>query len=534
MSTRLSRLLVEARLYLHLLGGTLVLHLWLPVMAVICIPCLLLAGVMGFAYADVIAAVVLLLLLSAPLWLTRPVHASALPPSTEEDGESLDLYPALKELARQTAADLGKSPPSRVLFRLSPIFRHWGAPEDPDDRELGSRTLRVDLSRAGVCSVFEFRCDLAKAILQPRMSGWLAHRVLAQIDLLAERLNAGTSGIAAFQRYLWVSLLREHELSALRTWRLFAEMETDRALAALFGKRCVASWIEKSWFAEWVFPVYQQIWLEPAWQRGYLPPTMEGFRRLHEEAGAEWLIDTDADRPVNLESKYELGEIARWQPHRMRLLALNAAEESTATVWDARPAALLLDDGDAEEKVIRRAMAIGTEPCNDDPLERISWREYPDAVILAEVDDMLHEGAELFQGRTLMDLPKIVEEAPHMVYEEVYMPFLPPQFENRLASMPNPLSGFLIKHLLERGWEMRFDLAKGVSLCHPADGRFIDPNDLVHGLADGSASAEDFVKLVGLSSASESLGNSEECAPVRSPRAIPEPEPGKSAPDAAF
>lgn len=498
MSTRLSRLLVEVRLYLQLLGGTLVLHLWLPAAAVLLVPALLLAVALGYPYAGAIAGVVILLVAGAPLWLAGSDYASAHPPFDDADGESLDLYPALKELAHQTAVDLGKAPPSRVLFRLSPIFRHWGAPEDPDDRELGSRTLRVDLSRAGVCSVFEFRCDLAKAILQPRMSGWLAHRVLAQIDLLAERLNEGTAGVASIQRYLWVSLLREHELNALRTWRLFAEMETDRALAALFGKRCVASWIEKSWFAEWVFPVYQQIWLEPAWQRGYLPPTMEGFRRLHEEAGAEWLMDTDADRPVNLESKYELGEIARWQPHRMRLLALDAAEELTATVWDARPAARLLEDGGAEEKVVRRTMAIGAALRNEDPLTRISWEEYPTAVILAEIEDMLHEDAELFDGRAFKDLPEIVEEASHMVYEEVYMPFLSPQFENRLASMPNSLSGFLIKHLLARGWEMRFDLAKGVSLVQPESGKRIDPNDLVHGLADGSLAVEDFEKLLGL------------------------------------
>ncbi len=498
MSTRLSRLLIEARLYLFLLGGTLLLYPWLPLAIGICVLGLVLASTMGYPHTDVLTAALFLLVIGAPLWLARSDYISAHPPFAEADGESLDLYPALKQLAHQTAVDLGKPPPSRVLFRLSPIFRHWGAPEDPDDRELGSRILRLDLSRAGVCSVFEFRCDIAKAILQPRMSGWLAYRVLAQIDLLAERINQGTSGIAAIRRYFWASNLREHELNALRTWRLFAEMETDRALAALFGKRCVASWIEKSWFAEWVFPVYQQIWLEPAWQRGYLPPTMEGFRRLHEETGGEWLMDTDADRPVNLESKYELGEIARWQPHRMRLLALDAAEELTATVWDARPAAYLLADGGAEENVVRRTMAYGTAVRSDDPLEPISWEDYPEAVILAEIDDMLHEEAELFEGRCLQDLPAIVEEASHMVYEEVYMPFLPPQFENRLASMPNSLAGFLIKNLLARGWQMRFDLAKGVSLKHPESEEFIDPNDLVHGLADGALSPEDFKKLVGL------------------------------------
>lgn len=501
MSTRLSRLLVEARLYIYLLGGALVLHLWLPIAVLLCVPGLALASTMGYPHTEVITGAVFLLTAGAPVWLLRSDYKSSHPPSADADGESLDLYPALKELAGQTALDLGKPAPSRVFFRLSPIFRHWGAPEDPDDRELGSRTLRVDLSRAGVCSVFEFRCDLAKAILEPRMSGWLARRVLAQVDLLAERINQGTSGIAARRRYLWASLLREYELDALRTWRLFAEMETDRALAGLFGKRCVASWIEKSWFAEWVFPVYQQIWLEPAWQRGYLPPTMEGFRRLHEETGGEWLMDTDADRPVNLDSKYELGEIARWQPHRMRLLALDAAEELTATVWDSRPASLLLVDSGAEEKVVRRTMVYGTPLRNDEPLAPISWEDYPTAVILAEIDDMLHEDAELFEGRTFQDLPAIVDEASHMVYEEVYMPFLPPQFENRLASMPNSLSGFLIKNLLARGWKMRFDLAKGVLLYQPEAGEPIDPNDLVHGLADGSLAVDDFARKVGLGAA---------------------------------
>lgn len=498
MSTRLSRLLVEVRLYLCLLGGMLVLHPWLPVVAVGCLLALLVAATMGIAYAGSIAGAILVLIASAPLWLARSDYKSSYPPIAEADEEALDLYPRLKDIASQTAVDLGRTPPSRVLFRLSPIFRHWGAPEDPDDRALGSRTLRVDISRAAVCSNFELRCDLAKAILQPRMPGWLANRVLAQIDLLADWFNRGASGFGAARRLFWASQLREIELDALRTWRLFAEMETDRVLATLFGKRCVASWIEKSWFAEWVFPVYQQIWLEPAWQRGYLPPTMAGFRRLHEETGAEWLMDTDADRPVNLESKYELGEIARWQPHRMRLLALDAAEEVTATVWDSRPAALLFDDGGAEEKVIRRTMAFGMTLRNEEPLARISWEDYPGVVILAEIDDMLHEGAELFAGRTLRDLPGIVQEASHLVYEEVHMPFLPPQFENRLASMPNSLSGFLIKNLLARSWDMRFDLAKGVTLSQSDSGKLIDPNDLVHGLADGSLAVEDFERLVDL------------------------------------
>lgn len=486
--------MVEARMYLYLLGGVVVLHFWLPVLAAVCFAGLVVAESLGYAYTEWVAGTVFLIFATAPLWLLRPRAIPERQRIAPAARESLDLYPALKQIAEQTAAELGKQPPTRVLFRLSPIFRHWGAPEDPDDRELGSRTLRVDLSRAAVCSVFEFRCDLAKTILQPRMARWLSRRVLTQVDLLAERMEKGPWGIAPIRRWQWVSQIREWELNALRTWRLFAEMETDRELASIHGKRCVASWIEKSWFAEWVFPVYQQIWLEPAWQRGYLPPTMEGFRRLHEETGGEWLMDTDADRPVNLKSKYELGEIARWQPHRMRLLALDAAEELTATVYDTRPAALVLAEGGAEEKVIRRTMGLS----DDEVLEPISWADYPATVILGEIDDMLHEEAELFEGRQFQDFPTIVEEASHMVYEEVHMPFLPPQFENRLASMPNSLSGFLIKNLLARGWQMRFDLVKGVTLHHADGAERIDPNDFVHGIADGSLPEEDFARLIGL------------------------------------
>src|SRR5690606_18975227 len=136
----------------------------------------------------------------------------------------------------------------------------------------------------------------------------------------------------------------------------------------------------------------------------------------------------------------------------------------------------------------RRPMAYASAGRIDDPLVHISWKDSPTAVIPAEIDAMLHEEAELFEWRSLQALAAIVEEASHIVYEEVYMPFLPPQFESRLASMPNSLSGFLIKNLLARGWQMRFDLAKGVSLKHPEAEEAIDPNDLVHGLADGALS----------------------------------------------
>jgi hypothetical protein len=492
MPTRLSRLLVEARLYLYLLGGTLILQPWLPLLAAALCSGLVAARWAGFAHTEAVAGLLVVLVLASPLWL--PPRTIILRVARPDPGvrEPLELHPTLKQVAEQTARELGSKTPTHVLFRLSPLFRHWGAPDDPDDRELGSGTLRVDLSRAGICSIFEFRCDLAKAILQPRMARWLSRRVLAQVDVLAARMERGHSGGFSARRWNWLSQLREAELNALRAWRLFAEIETDRALATQFGKRCVASWIEKSWFSEWVFPVYQQVWLEPAWQRGYLPPTMDGFRRYHEETGGEWLVDTDANRPVNMESRYELSEIARWQPHRMRLLALESAEEVTASVYDTRPASVLLADGGAEERVIRRAMVIGPE----EMLEPISWDDYPEKVILAEIDDMIHEEGELFEGKTLEDLPAITEEGSHMVYEMVHMPFLPPQFEDRLAAMPNALAGFLIKNLLARGWELLFDLVKGVTLRHPSGSRTIDPMDVVHGLADGAVSEAEFAATV--------------------------------------
>lgn len=476
----------------------LVLHPWFPLVSALAVCGVLGAFALAYADANILAVAVLLLLVSAPVWLTRTGIRSTARSASDPETELIDHYPALKELAEQIASDLALPAPRRVLFRLSPIFRHWGAPEDPDDRELGSRTLRLDLSRVGVCSVFEFRCDIAKAILQPRMSPWLARRVLAQIDLLAERIKRGVSGIAAVKRYMWMSVLRERELNALRAWRLFAEMETDRALAALFGKRCVAAWIEKSWFAEWVFPVYQQIWLEPAWRRGYLPPMMEGFRRLHEETGGDWLMDTDADRPVDLKSKYELGEIARWQPHRMRLIALDAFSDLAGEAWDGRPASLLLEGANAEEKVARRALASDALLRGEESLQPIPWSAYPREVVLAEIDDMLHEAAELFDGCSLGDLPAIVRKAPYVADEEVLMPFLPPQFEHRLASMPNSLSGFLVKNLLARGWQMRFELAKGLLLDSPNGAGEVDPNRLVHDLAEGSLTEESFVQRVGL------------------------------------
>jgi hypothetical protein len=493
MPTRLSRLLVEARLYLYLLGSTLALHLWLPLIAS-GLFCALIAGQWGgYAQAGMLAGVLVLLVILAPLWL--PPKAITVRVARPDPGvrEPLDLHPTLKQVVEQTASQLGSIPPTHVLFRLSPVFRHWGAPDDPDDRQLCSGTLRVDLSRAGVCSIFEFRCDIAKAMLQPCMASWLSRRVLAQVDLLAARMERGHTGGFSARRWNWFSRLREAELNALRAWRLFAEIETDRVLATYFGKRCVASWIEKSWFSEWVFPVYQQVWLEPAWQRGYLPPTMDGFRRYHEETGGEWLMDTDANRPVNMESRYELSEIARWQPHRMRLLALEAAEEVTASVYDARPAAVLLADGGAEERVVRRAMVLG----EDEALEPISWEDYPEKVILAEIDDMIHEEGELFEGKVLEDLPAITEEGSHMVYEMVHMPFLPPQFEDRLAAMPNALAGFLIKNLLARGWELHFDLVKGVTLSNPSGSRTVDPMNIVQRLADGSLSAAEFTVLCG-------------------------------------
>ncbi|MCZ2154707.1 MAG: hypothetical protein LC114_12540 [Bryobacterales bacterium] len=498
MSTRPSRLFIEARLYIYLLLGVLVLYPWFTVASSLAVCCVLGAFALSYADANLFAVAVLLLLVSAPVWFTRPGSRSVTRPAAEPESEAIAQYPALKELADQIATDLSLPAPDRVHFRLSPIFRHWGAPEDPDDRELGSRTLRLDLSRLGVCSVFEFRCDIAKAILQPRMSPWLARRVLAQIDLLAERIKRGTYGIAAMKRFVWMSMLRERELNSLRAWRLFAEMETDRALAALFGKRCVAAWIEKSWFAEWVFPVYQQIWLEPAWRRGYLPPMMEGFRRLHEETGGEWLMDTDADRPVNLRSKYEIGEIARWQPHRMRLIALDAFSDMAGESWDGRPASLLLDGANPEVRVARKALVSDALLGGDEPLTAISWEAYPKNVVLAEIDDMLLEESDLFDGRSLRDLPAIVRKAPYAADEEVHMPFLPPQFEHRLASMPNSLSGFLIKNLLARGWQMRFELSKGLRLMPPDGGGELDPNRIVHDLAVGSVTEEDFARRVRL------------------------------------
>lgn len=496
MSTRISRVLVEIRLYLYLMGGVVTLHLWVPLIACVCLAGIVLFRGPGGALEGAAGGFILLAVLASPLWWPERRPRSAVPLGGQGERESLDRYPILRQVAEQTATELGQSSPAWVNFRLSPQFRHWGAPDDPDDREVTGDSIRIDFSRAGICSVFEFRCDLAKAALQPRMPRWLSRRVLAQVDALADRLDRDPGTNFSGRRWHWFTKLRESELNALRAWRLFAEMETDRAIASAFGKRCVASWIEKSWYAEWVFPVYQQIWLEPAWQRGFLPPTMDGFRRLHEETGANWLMDTDADRPVNLDSNHELSEIARWQPHRMRLLALEAADEATASVYDTRPASLLLGENDVEERVVRRFLSLD----DDEELERISWADYPVKVILAEIDDALHEQAELFEGKCLQDLPAIAGEVPELVYEMVHMPFLPPSFEDRLASMPNALSGFLIKGLLSRGWEMSFDLVKGVTLTLPGTEHSLDPGDVVHSLAEGGLSGDEFWRLVGVGS----------------------------------
>ena len=492
MSTRISRLLVEARLYLYLLAGTLLLYPWVAALVLVYLAVTVWLSLQGNPPSISISVLFVILTVVSPLWLvSRRTNKQRIARENTEK-ELLDDHPTLREVAEQTAAELGKSPPRHVLFRLSPVFRHWGAPDDPDDREVSREIIRIDFSRTGVCSVFELRCDLAKAMLQPRMPHWLAARVMTQVDRIDTKLKGGPDPEFLPIHQRWLHKIRESEGNALRAWRLFSEMETDWALAGFYGKRCVASWIEKSWFAEWVFPMYRQVWLEPAWQRGFLPPTMEGFRRFHEETGADWLMDTDADRPVNLDSKHELGEIARWQPHRMRLLALDAAHDVAASVYDSRPAGLLLADSGAEERVVRREMEIET----DETLERISWEDYPAKVILAEIDDAIHEQSELYDGKSLCDLPAIAAEYPELVYEMVTMPFLPESFEDRLATMPNALSGFLIRELLAKGWQMRFDLVHGVTLHHETLSSVLDPQEIAHSLADGSMSGEEFERLL--------------------------------------
>lgn len=492
MSTRISRLLVEARLYLYLLGGTLLLYPWIAVVAVTFLVLIVFLALRGVAVPVSITVLFALITALSPLWLvSRRTNKERLARENAQK-EILQLHPTLREVAEQTAAELNRKPPQHVLFRLSPVFRHWGAPDDPDDRVVSEELIRIDLSRTGICSVFELRCDLAKAMLQPRMPQWLSARVMTQMDRIDSHTAGGPDAEFLPLRPRWLRKIRESEWNALRAWRLFAEMETDRALAAVYGKRCVASWIEKSWFAEWVFPMYQQVWLEPAWARGYLPPTMEGFRRFHEETGADWLMDTDADRPVNLDSKHELSEIARWQPHRMRLLALDAAEDAHTSIYDARPASLLLADSAAEERVVRRETNLD----DDEALARITWEEYPEKVILAEIDDAIHEQADAFEGKTIADLPQIAEECPGLVYEMVTMPFLPESFEDRLATMPNALSGFMIRELLARGWRMEFDLVHGVLLRCEGMEKPIDPQDIAHLLAEGGMTAEEFERLL--------------------------------------
>jgi hypothetical protein len=282
------------------------------------------------------------------------------------------------------------------------------------------------------------------------------------------------------RRSRWLQLVAVRIESELGKWLLVANLEADRTLAREYGVELAASWIRKTWRAESALPWYKAAFLEPAATQGLLFPVAEGYVSFDQQMETSW---SDVEQEI-----LDEGEVLH--PVLTRLESLRHVE-AVSSVYDSRSAESLFPRlREIEEAVVRRELDLP----RTQQFRRLRVEEYAEQVLMPLMREELGRNEHLLRGRTIEELPELVERSRELAEDYAPKPLLLLDSAQKRAMMPSLLGTFLLVQLIDRGWTASFTYWDGFRL--KAGGVELEPNRVVQELGAGALTRESFLALI--------------------------------------
>jgi hypothetical protein len=403
--------------------------------------------------------------------------------SDEPLREKLAAWPELESMVLDLARDLKRPAPAAVAFLLSPMtWRRFGC----DTGRLRDRgEIVIPASCLEVWSIASLRCQIGHALVRRRPKPWLFFAVRRSLNRLVLAKRPRTS-----IRHIRIKLAPylQRYLKLLSAWHGLADVEADARIARLLGGSAVSTWICQSQLAGQVaVPCLQRI-IQPAAERGMLLPIATAFGVFYGLIEPGWLEVVEVHRVKAQRSQ-------RPSPLLMPLLMrLAVLADSPGRLYDPRPAARLLPALDLlEERLWRHEAGAGRQILRRADMAALG------EVLLPAMREEVDRNADALQGRSIADLPDLVQQLPALA--EVYHP--DPRFlfgtMQRKACVPGLLAAFLAVELERNGWRVRYAFPPGLTL--ERDGRTVCPRGVVEALRKGEMTREAYLQLVDMGAA---------------------------------
>jgi hypothetical protein len=143
-----------------------------------------------------------------------------------------------------------------------------------------------------------------------------------------------------------------------------------------------------------------------------------------------------------------------------------------------------------EEAVVRRELDLP----RTQQFRRLRVEEYAEQVLMPLMREELGRNEHLLRGRTIEELPELVERSRELAEDYAPKPLLLLDSAQKRAMMPSLLGTFLLVQLIDRGWTASFTYWDGFRL--KAGGVELEPNRVVQELGAGALTRESFLALI--------------------------------------
>ena len=395
--------------------------------------------------------------------------------------EPLRAWPELEKMARDVALEVRRPAPDAAVFLLSlMVWRRFGC----DPARFRERTaILIPVSCLAVWPVLGLRCHIGHALVRRRPKAWLFWMVRRSLTRLSQESRPGST---LRSRPTKATPFRGLYFKLAVNWNLLADMEADAHIARVFGGSAVATWLCQTQLAVQVAPPCLQRIIQPAAERGVLLPIAASCAAFYSLIEPGWLAMVEGERVKAQRSKPGNPFL---QPLLLRLALLPGGPGS---VHDPRPAAGLLPSLDSlEERLLRHEAALGRRN-----LRRAAFGEIGETVLLPMMREEVERNAATLQGRSIADLPDLVQDMPALAAEYRPDPHYLPAFRQRQALVPGLLAAFLAVELARTGWRAGYAVPPGLTL--ERNGRTLCPHLVVAALRKGDMSRTQFLELVDL------------------------------------
>lgn len=405
--------------------------------------------------------------------------------------------PRLFEEIIRLARALGQKAPRETY--LMPDITAWVS-ERGGFLGLGSRRIAgVGLLLLETLSIGEFQAVLAHEFGHYRRGdtrlGPLIYRTrstiartIQQLPLLSHFGKTAAALGAALQRPF--VLYGDWYMRITQAISRHQEYSADELSAATSGRDTAVSALRKIYLADMSLGGYWAGYMAPALDAGLLPPFASGFGKYAEfepnnalaEKALSWHIENVRSEPYD--SHPSLGE---------RIKALGSLPAGSEP--EASPAISLLEDVSGRE----RELFIFMNPEDGPKLKTIGWDDVTAAALIPYWAGWAKAHQTDLAGVTPKDLPARLPELAEWgkrMCQTSGQPLTEDQAEVQAKSYAASMIALaLVTRMIERGWQAA--AGPGMYTRLSLGDRTWEPFRIVHALADGDMTSEDWLRLCG-------------------------------------